>query len=87
MFCVGPRTDRLGGLHTAGVGVGLLAVHDLRLSHGPVSITSGGVAAGANPVVSVAIVSIAVVAVSYSIIYQGSVLVLAELADQLRLQS
>lgn len=35
--------------------------------------------------IPVAIVSIAVVPVSYSVIYQGSVLVLTELADQLGL--
>lgn len=81
-------TNVLGGLHAAGVG--LLAVHHFWLSHGPVSVAAGCVASGADPVVFVAVVavfSIAVVAVSYSVIYQGSVLVLAELADQLRLQS
>ena len=94
MFCAGSAL--LGGLHfnsmaaAAGVSVGasLSAVQYVPLGRRPVSIaTDGIVPIEPIPVAVVAIVSVAVVAVSYSVIYQGSILVLTELADQLGFQS
>lgn len=72
----------------ASVGASLSTVHDFLLSHRPVSIaTDGVVPIDAIPVAVVAIVSMAVVAISYPVVNQGSVLVLTELADQLGFQS
>lgn len=89
----------LGGLCLASVAVsagasadaGLTAVHRLLVRRGPVPMATDGILPiDAIPVAVVAVVtvvSVAVVAVSSSVIYQGSVLVLAELADQLGFQS
>lgn len=92
----------LGGLCLASVAVsagasadaGLTAVHRLLVRRGPVPMATDGILPiDAIPVAVVAVVTVvsvavvAVVAVSSSVIYQGSVLVLAELADQLGFQS
>lgn len=57
--------------------------------HGPVAVASQGVVAVvvAVPVAVVSVVAVAVVAVGHSVVDQRSVLVLAELRDQLGLQS
>lgn len=60
----------------------LTVTQDVRLSRGPVSIATDAIS-----VAIVAIVAVVSIAVGYSVIYQGSVLVLAELADQLGFQS
>lgn len=60
----------------------LTITQDVLLGHGPVSITTDAIS-----VAIVAIVAVVSIAVGYSVIYQGSVLVLAELADQLGFQS
>lgn len=60
---------------------------DVLLSHRAVSISTSGVVAISVVFAVVAVVSIGVVAVGYPVIYQGAVLILTELADQLRLQS
>lgn len=76
----------LGGLYpasttvTAGPSVGATGQYVLP-SHGLVPIATSGI------VPIVAVVSVAIVAVSHSVIYQRSVLVLTELADQLGFQS
>lgn len=63
---------------TAGprVNAGLAVTQDVLLSHGAVSISTNGVVA-----------VVAIVAVGYPVIYQGTVLILTELADQLGFQS
>lgn len=81
----------LGGLYaasitvTAGTSVGatLTAIQYVLLSHRPVPMATDGIV----PIVAIPIAVVTVVAVSYSVIYQGSVLVLTELADQLGFQS
>lgn len=81
----GLHTASLSGSSGASVGTSLLDVQCSLLSHWPVPTdTDGEVPVEAIPV---AVVSIAVVSVSYSVIYQCSVLVLTELADQLGFQS
>lgn len=60
---------------------------DVLLSHRAVSISTNGVVSISVVVDVVAVVSVGVVAVGYPVIYQGAVLILTELADQLRLQS
>lgn len=61
---------------------------DVLLVHGTVSIAANGVFAISVAVVAIVdIVSIAAVAVGNSVVYQGAVLILTELADQLRFQS
>lgn len=89
MSCAGSFAAMLGGLYPPSVAVSvgarvggdsLTAVDYLVLSHRSVPIATDGV------VPIIAIPAVAVVAVSYSVIYQGSVLVLAELADQLGFQ-
>lgn len=88
----------LGGLYPASMAVSagasvdacLTAVQYFLLSRGSVPIATDGIfPIDAIPVAvaAIAIVSIAVVAVSYSVIYQGSILVLTELADQLGFKS
>lgn len=75
---------------TAGarINADLTISRDVLLSHGAVSISTNGVVAISVVVVAVvAVVSIGVVAVGYPVIYQGTVLILTELADQLGLQS
>lgn len=60
----------------------------LLLSHRSVSIATCGILPiVAISVAIVAVVSITIVGVSYSIIYQGSILILTELANQLGFQS
>lgn len=60
----------------------------LLLSHRSVSIATCGILPiVAISVAIIAVVSITIVVVSYSIIYQGSILILTELADQLGFQS
>lgn len=98
MSCAGSSAAMLGGLYPASmarsagpsVDAGLTAIQYLLLSHRPVSITTDGivpiVAIPVAVVAVVAIVSIAVIAVNYSVIYQGSILVLTELADQFGFQ-
>lgn len=72
----------------ARVDAGLAVTEDVLLIHGAVSISTNGVVAVFVAVVAiVAVVSIAVVPVGYSVIYQGTVLILTELADQLGFQS
>lgn len=66
----------LTGSSGASVGTSLFYVQCSLLSHRPVPIA-----------IPVSAVPVAVVSVSYSVIYQGSVLVLTELADQLGFQS
>lgn len=66
------------GGHSAGST--LTPVDCVRLIHRPVPVATIGV------VPIVAVVTIAVVAVSYPVIYEGSVLILTELADQLGFQ-
>lgn len=81
----------LGGLYpasitvTAGTSVGatLTAIRYVLLSHRPVPIATDAIV----PIVAIPVAVVTVVAVSYSVIYQGSVLVLTELADQLGFQS
>ena len=93
--CVPYLTALLGAFYPTSTAVGAatrvklspLTIQLFLLSYRPVPITTSGIAPRSNPVAIVAIVSIAVVTVSYSVIYQGSILVLAELADQLGFQS
>lgn len=75
--------NRAGSFTAVAVGANtsLLAAKMVLLSYGLVTIATGGVAPG-DPV---AVVS--AVAVCYPVVYQGSVFVLAELADQLGLES
>lgn len=78
----------LARLCLASVNAGLTVTRDVRLGHGAVSVAANGVVAISFAIVAiVAIVSIAVVAVGYSVIYQGAVLILTELADQFGFQS
>lgn len=74
---------------TAGarINADLTITRDVLLSHRAVSISTNGVVAISVVAVVVAVVSIAVVAIGYPVIYQGTVLILTELADQLGLQS
>lgn len=70
----------------ARINVDLTINRDVLLSHRVVSISTNGVVA-ISVVAVVAVVSIGAVAVGYPVIYQGTVLILTELADQLGLQS
>lgn len=90
--CAGPFAALLGGFYPASVAVGACtraaSARYVLLSQRPVPITTDGIVPiVAIPVAVVAVVSIAVVAVGYLVVYQGSVLVFTELADQLGLQS
>lgn len=91
MCCAGPRAAMLGGLYPASVAVAAGASVGASLSGRPVPIATDSVlpidGIPVAVVAVVAIVSVAVVAVGYPVVYQGSVLVLAELADQLGFQS
>lgn len=70
----------------ARINADLTITRDVLLSHRVVSISTNGVVA-ISVVAVVAVVSIGVVAIGYPVIYQGTVLILTELADQLGLQS
>lgn len=73
---------------TAGACVCLTAGVYLLLRHRSVSIATCGILPiVAISVAIVTVVSITIVGVSYSIIYQGSILILTELANQLGFQS
>lgn len=58
-----------------------LAVKQVLLRYRSVPVTTSGVAPSTNPVTIVAVVSLAVVAVCYPVVYQGSIFVLTELTD------
>lgn len=84
------RLDLASATVTAGarINADLTITRDVLLSHRAISISTNGVVAISVAVVAVvAVVSIAVVAVGYSVIYQGTILILTELTDQLGLQS
>lgn len=92
MCCAGSFAAMLGGLYpastTVGAGVGATLTAIQCVSNWPVPIaTDGIVPIVAIPVAVGSVAVVAVVAVSYSVVYQGSVLVLTELADQLGLES
>lgn len=86
MCAAGSFAAMFAGLHPASMAVTtspsagstLTPGHCVRLIHRPVPVATIGVV----PIVAV----LAVVAVSYPVIYEGSVLILTELADQLGFQ-
>lgn len=86
MCAAGSFAAMFAGLHPASspsAGSTLTPVHCVRVIHRPVPVATNGVV----PVFAiVAIVPIAVIAVCYPVIYEGSVLILTELADQLGFQ-
>lgn len=67
--------------------ISLTVPQEVLLGGGALPVAAHGVVAVSFAVVAVVAVSVAVVAVGDSVIYQGAVLVLTELADQLGLQS
>lgn len=91
MCCAGSLAAMQGGHCLASIAAGAAVSVGASVSHRTVPVATGGIVPiVAIPVAVVAIVpvvSIAVVAVGQSVVYQGSVLVLTELADQLGLQS
>lgn len=83
-LCLGSVAVAAGARVTAELTIN----RDVLLSHGPVSIATNTIVAISVAIVAiVAVVSMAIVAVGYSVIYRGTVLILAELADQLGFQS
>lgn len=78
MYCGGPFAAMLGSLYSPSMalcaGASLSSILYFQLGHRPVPIATSG------------ILPVAIVAVSYSVIYQGSVLIFTKLADQLGLQ-
>lgn len=64
-----------------------LATQDVLLARGAVSTAANGGVAISFAIVAIVAVSIAVVAIGYSVIYQGAILILTKLADQLGFQS
>lgn len=84
MCAAGSLAAVLSRLWLASVNADLTITQDVLLGHGAVSIATNCVVAISIAVVAIVAVS---VAVGYSVIYQGAVLILTELADQLGFQS
>lgn len=98
MCAAGSCAAMFDGLHPASMAVTtgpsagstVTPVHCVWLIHRPVPVATIGivpiVAVPVTVVAIVAVVPITVVAVRYPVIYEGSVLILTELADQLGFQ-
>lgn len=87
MCAAGSLAAVLSRLCLASTNADLTVTQDVLLGLGAVSIAANCVVAISVAIVAFVAVSIAVVAIGYSVIYQGAVLILTELADQLRFQS